>query len=122
MRVFDFAFHANLLCRILESKGAYFVEHPMVEEEVDSAASRILLSRRALDAEAVLGTHVITPKHIINYHRPLTFTRTKRGLAWDFKYGAIKEKMRTLQISGGIFKSKTAGPVQLYPARAPFCI
>lgn len=62
------AFHADLLCGILESKGAHFVEHPVVEKEVDSAASCRLLSRRALDAEAVLGTHVITPKHIINYH------------------------------------------------------
>lgn len=58
--------HADLLCGILESKGAYFVEHPVVEKEVDSATSCRLLSRRALDAEAVLGTHVITPKHIIN--------------------------------------------------------
>lgn len=68
---------ADLLRGILESKGDYFVQHPVVEEEVDSAAGRRLLSRRALDAEAVLGTHVITPKHIINYHRPLTRARTK---------------------------------------------
>lgn len=92
MRLLDFVFYADLLCGILESKGAYFIEHLVVEEEVDSAASRLLLPRRALDAEAVLGTHVITPKHIINYHRPLTLAHTKRGLALDFKSGAIKEK------------------------------
>lgn len=90
---------ADLLCGILESKAAYFVEHPVVQEEVDSAAGRRLLPRRALDAEAVLGTHVITPKA---HHKlsPSSHSRSheKWGLALGFNDGAIAEEiLRTFQ-------------------------
>lgn len=64
----------------------------MVEEEVDSAAGRRLLPRRALQAQAVLGARVITPKHIINYHSPLTRARIKGDWRWTLNVERLKKK------------------------------
>lgn len=66
---------AYLFCRILESKSADFIEHPVVEKEVDSTAGSWFQSWHILDAKAVLEVYVITPKHIINYRYPLTCAR-----------------------------------------------
>lgn len=99
---------AHLLCRVLEPKSAYFIEHPVVKEEVDSTAGSRFLSWHILDAKAVLRVYIITPKHIINYRCPPTCTRIQEvqftlNVALYFRWWCENEKEVCFQMSSGFF-------------------